>query len=90
MSIRMELSSVFGRFTGNQLNFEVKGSTIGECVRYLVKKFPELDNMLLDKQGKLRPSFDVYLNDKSTYPEKLARPVKDGDKINLMMLILGG
>ena len=90
MSIAIELSSIFARYTNNQLVFQVKGSTVGECLNDLVGQFPDLKKLILDKNGKLSHAFDVYINGESSYPQELAKPVKDGDRLHLVLLIYGG
>jgi hypothetical protein len=60
MSVNVEISSIFGRYTNNQLNFKVEGKTIGECLNYLGRQFPDLKRVLLDKSGKLIHGFAGY------------------------------
>ena len=47
-------------------------------------------NIVLNKDGKLRHNYDIYINGKSAYPLEMAKSVNDGDKLNLIMLIQGG
>jgi molybdopterin converting factor small subunit len=90
MSVEVELSSMLARYTNNQLVAKVKGSTVGECLNNLVKQFPKLKKFLFNKQGKLSHIFDIYVNGESAYPEELAKPVEDGDKLNIVFIIYGG
>ena len=90
MSVEVELSSILARYTNNQLVAKVKGSTVGECLDNLVKKFPNLKKFLFNKYGKLSHAFDVYVNGESAYPQELSKPVKNGDKLNIVFLIHGG
>ena len=90
MSIKIELSSVFGRYTDNHLVIPVKGSTVGECLYEVVDKYPDLKKIFLDKNGNLLRSYQVFINGESAYPNEMTKPVKDGDKVNIMLLILGG
>ena len=90
MSVTVELSPVFSMYTDNQLKVAAKGKTLGECLSSLGGRFPELKRMILDRDGNLSPTFDVFVNGESAYPEMMARPVKDGDVISLIMLITGG
>ena len=69
---------------------EVEGSTVGECLNQLVKRFPRIQNLLFDKGGKLLKYVDVYVNGKSTYPEELVKPVNDGDELQILLVIAGG
>ena len=90
MSAEIELSSILARFTDNQLNIKVEGSTVGECISDLIRQFPDMKKILVDKDGKLLYSYDVFINGESAYPQEMKKPVKDGDKLNIVMLIHGG
>ena len=41
-------------------------------------------------KGKLKNIIELYLNQESTYPEELAKAVKDGDDIHITVLLAGG
>ena len=45
---------------------------------------------LFDKKGKLKNIINIYLNQESTYPEELAKAVKDGDEIHITVILAGG
>ena len=90
MSVTVEISSVFGRYTNNQLITEVEGKTVGECFNDFLEQHPDMRKIVLNKDGKLRHNYDIYINGKSTYPLEMTKPVNDGDKLNLIMLIQGG
>ena len=90
MSIRIEISPVFSRYVGNQLNVEVNGTTIGECLHDLARQHPDVNRVFLDRDGNLLRTYDIYINGESVYPLRMTTPVKDGDKLNLLMIINGG
>ena len=90
MSVEVEISSIFARYTDNHLNMKVEGNTVGECIQDLVRQFPALEKIILDKNGKLLHSFDVYVNGESSYPQEMAKPANDGDKLHIVLLIQGG
>ena len=90
MSIEVKISPILARYTNNQQAAKVNGSTVGECLDHLVKQFPDLKQVLFAKGGKLHHYLDVYINGESAYPEELVKPVKDGDKLHIVMLIAGG
>lgn len=77
-------------YTNNQRVVDVNGETIGECLRDLAKRFPEMEKVLLDKGGNLHRYFYLYLNEVSAYPDELSKPVKDGDKLYITLTIDGG
>jgi molybdopterin converting factor small subunit len=90
MSVRINLHPTLHSFTNNQAIVEVNGSTVGECLSDLVKQFPRIKPMLFDKQGKLLNYVDIYVNYESSYPEELAKLVKDGDELHITLIIAGG
>ena len=90
MSVNVEISPIFGRYTDNVLNMKVKGKTVRECLHDLVKQFPDLKRMLLDKDGNLMHSYDYFINGESAYPRDMNKPLKSGDKLNISFVIHGG
>lgn len=90
MSVEVEISPVFARYAGNQVTIPVKGNTVGECIHDLVEQYPDLKKIILDSNGKLQHSFDVFINGESAYPNEMEKPVKDGDKLHIVLLIHGG
>ncbi len=69
---------------------EVEGTVVGECLDNLVERFPGIRNVLFDQNDKLLNYVEIYLNQESTYPEELAKPVKDGDEIHIIVMLAGG
>jgi len=90
MSVNVEMSSIFGRYTGGVLNMKVEGKTVRECLHDLARQYPDLRRMLLDKDGNLMHSYDYFINGESVYPKDTNRPLKDGDKLNIIYVIHGG
>ncbi len=77
-------------YTDGEQVIEVDGDTVGQSLAQLVKKHPAMKQALFDEKGELFGYINVYVNDKSAYPEPLDKPVKDGDGIRLAMAIGGG
>lgn len=90
MNVKINVPSSWQRFTYDQEVAEVAGSTIGECLNHLVKQFPDIESELFDESGNLFQYLDIYVNGKSSYPEELAKPVKDGDVLYILREIGGG
>ena len=65
-------------------------STVGECLHELASRYPGLKEWLFEKNGKINNLLEVYVNGESSYPEELAKPVKDGDELQTVMMITGG
>ncbi len=90
MSVKIDMPSYLQPFTDNMALVEVSGSTVGLCLAHLVKQFPRIEKMLFAKDGKLFGYVGLYVNGEDTYPEELAKPVKDGDELNILYIISGG
>ena len=69
---------------------EVTGRNTGECLENLESRFPGIKQQIRDKQEQLRPHCNTLVSSESTYPEELTTPVKDGDKIDIVILVAGG
>ena len=90
MSITVNIHQALRQITNNQSTVEVAGTTVGECLADLVQQFPDVKGKLFGKNGKLLNYIDIYVNAESSYPEELAKPVKDGDKLSITLMIAGG
>jgi molybdopterin converting factor small subunit len=90
MSIEVKLSPFLTPYANKQEVVKVKGSTVGECLNHLAGQFPDLKSKLFDNKGKIPHYYDVYINGENSYPEELAKPVQNGDKLQLVWLIHGG
>ncbi len=90
MSVKVNIHPVLYHFTNDQDVVVVNGSTVGECLEELVAQFPAIKQGLFDKDGKLLNYVDIYVNGESAYPDELAKPVKDGDELHIVLIIAGG
>ena len=90
MSVKINIPQFLQHLANDVKTADVNGSTVGECLNDLVKRFPQFEELLFDKNGKLLKYVDVYINEESTYPEELAKPVNDGDELYIMNIIAGG
>ncbi len=90
MSVKVNIHPSLTHLTGGQNAVEVDGHNVGECLDALVAKFPEMKDWLFARNGKLNGTIEIYVNSKSSYPEELAMPVKDGDQLHIVAIIIGG
>ena len=90
MSIKVNIHKTHRQFTNGLDIVEVEGNTVGNCLDNLVRQFPGMAKALFDKKGKLLKVIEIYINSKSAYPDELAKQVKDGDNINITLLLAGG
>ena len=90
MSIKININPSFYHLTDNKGTVEVNGTTVGQCLNHLVKQFPGIEKAVFDKKGNLLNYIDIYVNQESAYPEELAKPVKDGDELYIIITLAGG
>jgi molybdopterin converting factor small subunit len=69
---------------------DVRGSTVGECLNQVVKRFPTIKKQLFTPAGDLFNNVLISVNGESTYPEQLTKPVHDGDELKIVFMISGG
>jgi len=89
-SIKINIPSYMQPVTQNMEVVEVSGSTVGKCLNHLVKQFPGIKGQLFSKNGDLFENVIISVNGESAYPEQLAKPVKEGDELNILLIIGGG
>ena len=68
----------------------VEGHTVGECLRDLVRRFPEAEPLMFDRNGELLKRFYVFVNQESMFKADFARPVTDQDELLLVVLAVAG
>ena len=90
MSISVSIHKTHRHLIDGNETVDVEGRTIGDCLKDLVRRYPKMAPILFDKKGNLQGLLEVYLNMESAYPEELKKPVKDGDEIQVTLLLSGG
>ena len=90
MSIQINLPPVLQALAGDVRVIDVAGSTVGECLEALVKQYPLLKSRLFNKRRQLPNGMNIFINGENAYPEPLTRRVREGDKIFISYIVLGG
>ena len=90
MSIKIVIPPYLRSFTNNVEVVEVNGSTVGGCLDNLTKQSPDIKKVLFAKNGELLDYVNIYVQGKDAYPEELAKPVKDGDELQILYILGGG
>ena len=77
---------------GNSVELEINGGTIADLVQEMTKQYGEpLGRYLLDASGQLDQSFRVVLETGEWLTrDQLDRPLGDGDRVTIAMLVGGG
>ena len=90
MSIRVNIHQNLRHLTNDLGMVQVNGKTVGECLNDLIAQFPRLRKYIFDKSNKLLNYVEVYVNQESSYPDELAKPVHPGDELDITLIIAGG
>ena len=71
-------------YAGGHAAIEVTASTVGQALRELVRRHPELERHLYDDQGALRRFVNVYRNDEDVrFLEREGTPVRERDTLSI-------
>lgn len=90
MAVKVHIHTTHRQFTDGSDVVAVEGNTVLDCLNELIKQFPGMEKALFVRKDKLLNNVEVYLNHASAYPNELAKPVKDGDDIHLVVMLTGG
>jgi len=90
VSVKINIPPTLSHLTEGNDVIEVEGNTVGECLNQLAGLYPAVKDQLFAEDGKLNNVVEVYVNMESSYPEELAKPVKDGDELHPIIIVLGG
>lgn len=91
VAVLVEIPHAISRYSDDQTAVRIEGSTVGEVLEGLWKRFPNLKSRVLDRAGNFHPYLLLFQND-----EKLPRssfekePVKEGDRLEIVALAEGG
>jgi molybdopterin converting factor small subunit len=88
---KVRIPTTLRSFTRNQDEVTVAGSTVGQVLQELEKRFPGIGPRLLDDKGAVRRYVNVFCNDEDIrFLQALETPVSDSDRITLIPAIAGG
>ncbi len=90
MAVKVHIHPAHLQFTKGLEVVPLAGATVGECLEELIREFPEMEQALFSRKGRLLKSVEVYINQDSAYPDELAKPLKDGDSVHLLLMLAGG
>jgi len=90
MSVKVHVHVTHRQHTNGLDVVAAEGKTVGECLNHLVRQYPGMEKALFAKKDKLHNFVEVFLNNTTAYPNELAKPIKDGDEIALLVMLAGG
>ena len=88
MSVRTTLHPFLN--DGKEVQLEVDGNTVGECIKSILKQYPAMEKNMFDKYGKLKGYVEVLVNGQGIGTNELAHTVKDGDTMAILVFLSGG
>ena len=90
MSVSIRLHEYFWDFTHGQAIVEANGNTVFEVIDDLERKYPGIKEHLLDKKGRLQGWVEMFVNESVVYPEGASMAVRDGDELEILLIVAGG
>lgn len=89
MSIRATLHPFLN--DGKEVQLDVDGRTVGECIGKILQQYPAMEKKLFDKKGRLKGYVEVLVNDQGIgRADELGYPVNDGDSFAIIVYLSGG
>ena len=87
----VEFSSPLKKYTNSVSRFEVHGGTVGEAMKEIGERFPEIKDKLLRDDGTLRAFFIILVDDKDIRMlDRERSPVRTDSVIRIVPAIAGG
>jgi molybdopterin converting factor small subunit len=88
---RILIPTPLRQFAEKHDTVDISGANVGEALKGLTERFPDLKKHLFNDEGKLRSFVNVYLNDEDIrYTGKEATALKDSDTLSIVPSIAGG
>jgi len=88
---KVRIPPVLRAMVDNSKQVDVDGTTVGEVLQGLVRRYPGLHDQLLGADESLNRFVNVYLNDQDVrYLDELATPLQPGDTVVILPAMAGG
>ena len=84
----INITPILREYTDNRENVDVEGTTVLDCLKSLVARYPDTEKWLFSNSDS--PMICLFLNKEVVLPEKLDTKVSKGDIIDLYPVIGGG
>ena len=86
----VQVRGILLRFTNYQNEIEIHGGTVREGLSALIERFPNLSEVLMDREGCVRPTHLIALNGEQISVDELDRPVTEDDRVDIVTAVSGG
>jgi molybdopterin synthase sulfur carrier subunit len=86
--VKVELAALLRSYTGGAGIVEADGTTLGEVLDDLDRRFRGIRFRIVDEQDRLRPHVRFFVNGADT--RDIAAPLREGDRIYIVGALSGG
>ena len=91
MPKKVRIPTPLRKLTNNEELVEVNAATIGEAIAELQKRFPGIQERLVDETGAIRRFVNVYVNEEDIrFLQNQETVLKEGDEVSIIPAIAGG
>ncbi len=90
MSMRVKLHPYFQDVAQSGEIVYANGSTIAEVINDLERQYPGMKEQLVDKNGRIQGFAELFVNAEIVHPLNTNMPVKEGDEIEILVIVSGG
>jgi len=90
-TVTIQIPTPLRAYTNDQSAASVDGATVGEALRALVDRYPELETNLYTDDGTLRQFVNIYVGeDDIRHLDGPDTALSDGDELSIVPSIAGG
>lgn len=91
MAVNVRIPTPLRKFTNDQSDVEIEGSTVGQVIDNLEASHGGIKEKLVDDDGSIRRFVNIYVNDEDIrFLDGADTEVKDGDGVTIVPAIAGG
>lgn len=88
MAVRVLIPSPLRSYTADAAWVQADGTTIGEVLADLDRRFPGIRFRMIDEQDRMRAHVRFFVDERQTFD--LARPLRDDDQLLIVQALSGG
>jgi molybdopterin synthase sulfur carrier subunit len=91
MAVTVRIPTHLRKFTQDQADVAIEGSTIGDVINNLEAQYGGIKERIVDESGAIRRFVNVYVNEEDIrFLDGPNTPVKNGDQVTIVPAIAGG
>jgi adenylyltransferase/sulfurtransferase len=91
MPVRVYIPTPFRRYVGNRTHIEAQGQCVGEVLDDLDSRFPQIGELIFDRERRIPAHINVYLNNTEIHSlQGRDTAVVDGDEVAVIPAVAGG